>query len=103
MKKSNSDAENEVFAYLTSGMIPNLIMVPVEINGKDTNCIFTYEQAEGTEFLVFTPIAILCNEDIAPMMKVPEQLGKITISDLNREDEEDEDNDDPLFGLDRLN
>jgi hypothetical protein len=43
MKDRPSKEENKLFVDLTSGLAGNLILMPIELDGKETTCIFAYE------------------------------------------------------------
>jgi hypothetical protein len=93
MKDRPSKEENKLFVDLTSGLAGNLILMPIELDGKETTCIFAYEEIPNDTNLALVPIAILVTDDIARMIKTPEGIDELTINDLDNDSEEDDEPD----------
>lgn len=101
MKKKPTKEENELFEDLTSGQVDNIFLMAIEVNGVETTCIMAYEEVPGEEGkIVFSPVAIIVNDEIAKNIKLPEGIDELKLPDL---DNTDEDEDDLFGGLDRLN
>lgn len=109
MKNKPSEEENKLFEDLTSGEAGNLFLMAVEVNGVETTCIFTFEDIPDEERIIFAPVAILVNEEMARQIKLPEKFDELTLPKFDIPDEGEDDNpdendpDDPFNNITPLN